>query len=158
MVPVIAESRIIRIIGVTVFFLLADEGPFFVELDLAGLRGKKPRVHRGVREHGAQPTGCSGRRCPCSRRQVGWSCGRRSPRRYGRELCPLPSGSRTGEAFSLGKPGLAGLAIEHAALLGTVVSAHSEVAVAAFVVVQTIRILAAEECKVIHDKGWFHVV
>ena len=40
-VPVIAESPIIRIIGVTVFFLLADEGPFFVELDLAGLRGKK---------------------------------------------------------------------------------------------------------------------
>ena len=67
-------------------------------------------------------------------------------------------GVRQGSAFALGKPGLAGLAIEQAALLGTVVSAHSEVAVAAFAVVQTIRILAAEECKVIHDKGWFHVV
>ena len=52
-------------------------------------------------------------------------------------------------AFSLGKPSLAGLAIEQAALLGTVVSAHGEVAVAAFAVVQTIRILAAEECEVI---------
>ena len=61
-------------------------------------------------------------------------------------------------AFLVGKPGLAGLAIEQAALLGTVVSAHSEVAVAAFAVVQTIRILAAEACEVIHDKGWFHVV
>ena len=67
-------------------------------------------------------------------------------------------GVEQGSAFPLGKPGLAGLAIEQAALLGTVVSAHSEVAVAAFAVVQTIRILAAEECKVIHDKGWFHVV
>ena len=67
-------------------------------------------------------------------------------------------GVEQGRAFSLGKAGLAGLAIEQAALLGTVVSAHSEVAVAAFAVVQTIRILAAEECKVIHDKGWFHVV
>ena len=71
-------------------------------------------------------------------------------------LCQV--GVVTGEAFSLGKPGLAGLAIEHAALLGTVVSAHSEVAVAAFAVVQTIRIQAEEECEVIHDKGWFHVV
>ena len=62
-------------------------------------------------------------------------------------------GVEQGSAFSLGKPGLAGLAIEQAALLGTVVSAHSEVAV-----VQTIRVLAAEECEVIHDKGWFHVV
>ena len=61
-------------------------------------------------------------------------------------------------AFSLGKPGLAGLAIEQAALLGTVVSAHGEVAVAAFAVVQTTRILAAEDCEVVHDKGWFHVV
>ena len=67
-------------------------------------------------------------------------------------------GVRQGSAFSLGKPGLAGLAKEQAALLGTVVSAHSEVAVAAFAVVQTIRILAVEECEVIHDKGWFHVV
>ena len=58
-------------------------------------------------------------------------------------------GVEQGSAFSLGKPGLAGLAIEQAALLGTVVSAHSEVAVAAFAVVQTIRILAAEECEVI---------
>ena len=62
-------------------------------------------------------------------------------------------GVRQGSAFALGKPGLAGLAIEQAALLGTVVSAHSEVAV-----VQTIRVLAAEECEVIYDKGWFHVV
>jgi len=67
-------------------------------------------------------------------------------------------GVEQGSAFSLGKPGLAGLAIEQAALLGTVVSAHSEVAVAAFAVVQTIRILAAEDCEVVHDKGWFHVV
>ena len=63
-------------------------------------------------------------------------------------------GVEQGSAFSLGKPGLA----EQAALLGTVMSAHGEVAVAAFAVVQTIRILAAEKCKVIHDKGWFHVV
>ncbi len=44
-------------------------------------------------------------------------------------------GVRQGSAFSRGKPGLAGLAKEQAALLGTVVSAHSEVAVAAFAVV-----------------------
>ncbi len=67
-------------------------------------------------------------------------------------------GVEQGSAFSLGKTGLAGLAIEQAALLGTVVSAHSEVTVAAFTVVQTIRILAAEECEAIYDKGWFHVV
>ena len=67
-------------------------------------------------------------------------------------------GVEQGSAFSQGKPGLAGLAIEQAALLGTVVSAHGEVAVAAFAVVQTIRILATEECEVIHDKVWFHVV
>ena len=66
--------------------------------------------------------------------------------------------SNRGVPFSLGNAGLAGLAIEQAALLGTVVSAHSEVAVVAFAVVKTIRILAAEECEVIHDKGWFHVV
>ena len=71
-------------------------------------------------------------------------------------LCQV--GVEQGRAFSLGKAGLAGLAIEQAALLGTVVSAHSEVAAAAFAVVQTIRILVAEECEAIHDKGWFHVV
>ena len=67
-------------------------------------------------------------------------------------------GIEQGSAFSLGKPGFARLVIEQGALLGTLVSAHGEVAVAAFAVVQTIRILVAEECKVIHDKGWFHVV
>jgi hypothetical protein len=49
-----------------------------------------------------------------------------------------------GSAFALGKAGLAGLAIEQAALLGAVVAADGEVAVAAFAVVQTIRMLAAE--------------
>ena len=67
-------------------------------------------------------------------------------------------GVEQGSAFSLGKPGLAGLAIEQAALLGTVVTAHGEFAVAAFAVVQTIRILVAEDCAVVHDKGWFYVV
>ena len=67
-------------------------------------------------------------------------------------------GVEKGSAFSLGKPGLAGLAIEQTALLGTVVTTHSEVAVAAFAVVQAIRMLAAEECDFIHGKGWFHVV
>lgn len=56
-------------------------------------------------------------------------------------------------ALALGKAGLAGLAIEQAALLGAVVAADGEVAVAAFAVVWTIWMLAAEECEVIHNKG-----
>ncbi len=76
----------------------------------------------------------------------------------GKDFVLRQVGVEQGSAFSLGKPGLAGLAIEQTALLGTVVSAHSAVAVAAFAVVQTIRIMAAEKCEVIHDNGWFHVV
>ncbi len=48
MIPVIAEVVVIGIFGMTMVLFLGDKGPSFIELDLAGLGGKRPRVRRGT--------------------------------------------------------------------------------------------------------------
>ena len=64
-VPALALLIVVRIAAVAVLFLLADERPLFVELDLARLGGKRPRVRRGVAGPGRPPADRGGSRCPC---------------------------------------------------------------------------------------------
>src|SRR5438270_6536207 len=78
-VPAIAAPVVGLVAAVAVLLLLGDEGPLLIELHRAGPRGKRPRTRRGVAGRGRRPAGRSGRRCPCSRRRGGRSCGRRSP-------------------------------------------------------------------------------
>ena len=48
MIPVIAATSISRIVCVAMLFLLCDETPLLVELNLFGVGGKSRRVRRGV--------------------------------------------------------------------------------------------------------------
>ena len=62
-VPAVAAAIIRRVIRPAVLLLFGHERPLLVELHLAGVRGKKPRVRRGVARR-AHPRGRrSGRRC-----------------------------------------------------------------------------------------------
>ena len=65
MIPVVTAPLIGWVFGGAVLLLLAHECPFFIELHLPGVRGKKPRVRRGVVGHVDRPGGCIERRCPC---------------------------------------------------------------------------------------------
>jgi len=47
-IPIVAASRVSRIVFVTVFLLFSYKVPLFVELNLLGVRGKKQRVPREV--------------------------------------------------------------------------------------------------------------
>ena len=60
MIPVVAATSVSRIIFVAIFFLFFDEVPLFVELNLLGLRGKKPRVRRVTVRHVRPQAGCAG--------------------------------------------------------------------------------------------------
>ena len=61
-IPVVAATSVSRIAFVAIFFLLENEVPLFVELNLLGVGGKTPRVRRGVVRHVCLPIGCSGSR------------------------------------------------------------------------------------------------
>jgi hypothetical protein len=54
-VPPVSLVVIGRVGGVAMRRLLGDERPFLVELDLAGLGGKRPRVRRGRLGRAARP-------------------------------------------------------------------------------------------------------
>jgi hypothetical protein len=61
------------------------------------------------------------------------------------------AGGKQGGAFTLGEAGLAGAADEQPALLaGAVAEANAEVPSAAQAVVLTVRVLAAEQVKLVH--------
>src|SRR5262249_41188814 len=87
-VPLLVVGRVGR---VAILRLLAHEAPHLIELRLAGLRGKQPRVHRGppgraVRPGGRTASPCRGAPSPAAR-----SGGRRTPRpgaRGPRRPCP----------------------------------------------------------------------
>jgi len=55
MVPVVPAPLIRRVVGITLFFLFAHEGPLFVELDLLRLRGKRRPDRRAIGEHARRP-------------------------------------------------------------------------------------------------------
>src|SRR4029077_9452069 len=84
--------------GGAVLLPFADERPLLVELDLARVGGKRPRVRRGVAGLAHPPTGKSGSPCSCSRRPTGrFAAPHNRPRcaRAASRPCPLASGSRT---------------------------------------------------------------
>ena len=66
------------------------------------------------------------------------------------------AGVEQGRALAFGEAGLAGLAVEQAALVRPVAHADGQVAVRTLAVVGTVAILAAEEAKIIHGRltGW----
>ena len=55
MVPVVTAQAVHGIVRITRLFLLEDEGPLLINLDFAGLRGKKPPVPGGVTPHVRPP-------------------------------------------------------------------------------------------------------
>jgi hypothetical protein len=63
------------------------------------------------------------------------------------------SAAEEGTAFAFGETCLAGAADEHAALFGwAVAKANAEIGAAAQAVIRTVRVLAAEEAEVVHEK------
>ena len=48
MIPLIATKPVLLLGGIAVLLFLGDEGPLLIQLHLAGIGGKKPRVRRGV--------------------------------------------------------------------------------------------------------------
>src|SRR5712692_2052944 len=90
MIPIVALLGVGGLLGITRLFFLAHEGPLFVALYRARLRGKPRPTRRAGR----------GRACPPARRSAppsrgslprgAQSCAPHSPRRYGRVLT-LPS-------------------------------------------------------------------
>lgn len=61
-VPVVSLFGIVGVVGVTVLFFFAHEGPLFVKLHFTGIRGKKPLTRRVRRGHARPQGGCSGSR------------------------------------------------------------------------------------------------
>ena len=61
-------------------------------------------------------------------------------------------GIEEGRALAFGEAGLAGLAVEQAALVAAVVAADGEVAVVTATVVGAVAVLAAEALQVVHDE------
>jgi hypothetical protein len=105
---------------VAVFLFLEDVRPLLVELDLTGLRGKKPRTRRGVVEHGA------------AQAAVADDCVGVHPDQSGRRPHAAPLGevmeerdgfalgqfrAEQGRSFPLGEPVAAGAAVEQTTLL-----------------------------------------
>ena len=62
-IPAVAAMVVGRVVGVAAGLLLGDVGPFLVEPDLTGLRGKMPRPRRGVGGSARRPGMRSGPRC-----------------------------------------------------------------------------------------------
>src|SRR5262249_36308774 len=108
-IPAVPLLVIVWVVAVAVLFLLADEGPLFVELDFAGLGGKKPPVRGGVAGHAPRPAHSSGPRCPYSPRRGVPFCGRPRLRRCGPRRRPLSlpaGGRRTGACPCVPRSGL----------------------------------------------------
>jgi hypothetical protein len=59
MIPVVAEVIVIGVRGVAVLLLLVDERPFLIELDFAGIGGKRPPTRRGRLWRAYRPAGPS---------------------------------------------------------------------------------------------------
>ena len=72
-IPVVAATSVRRMTFIAVFFLLVHEVPLFVELNLFGLWGKKPRVRRGVARRVRLPILYNGRRYWDQPSLNGWS-------------------------------------------------------------------------------------
>ena len=121
MVPPVPAVVVGRVVGVAVLLLLEDERPLLVELDLTGVRGKKPRARRGVAGRARRPAGRSGPRCCGSPSPAGRWRGRRCARRGARR--PTTAFSSVSWEPNRGVPlrsenrSLAGAAVEQPALL-----------------------------------------
>ena len=79
MVPMVSLPGIGWFLGVAMLLFLAHERPLRIELDFAGLRGKKPRVRRGLAERADQRLRPVERPYSCSLPPGGWSGGRHNP-------------------------------------------------------------------------------
>ena len=77
-VPIVAASSVGRIRRIATFFLFVDERPLFVELNLACLGGKRPRVRREVALRGRRPSGYIASPCLYALPSNDWFCERRS--------------------------------------------------------------------------------
>ena len=62
MIPIVTTARVSRIVFVAVLLLFSDKVPLFVELNLLGVRGKKPRVRREVVRRVPRRVLCNGLR------------------------------------------------------------------------------------------------
>ena len=61
-IPIVTTACVSRIVFVAVFLLFSDKVPLFVELNLLGIRGKKPRVRREVVRRVLRRVWCNGLR------------------------------------------------------------------------------------------------
>ena len=59
MIPIVAAMIVIGVRRVAVLLLLVDEGPFLIELDFAGIGGKRPPTRRGRLWRADRPAGPS---------------------------------------------------------------------------------------------------
>jgi hypothetical protein len=82
MVPVVSSLTVIWVIIITVFFFLADKGPFLIELSFSGLRGKKLPTGREAPGRVCRPLWCSGLLYLDALLPNGWSFERRNLQRY----------------------------------------------------------------------------
>src|SRR5205085_11547454 len=97
-VPPVPAVVVRRVAGVAVLLLLEDERPLLVELDLTGVRGKKPPARRGAGGRGRRPVGRSGPPCCGSPSPAGRWRGRRCGRPGARRStppAPRSAGTRT---------------------------------------------------------------
>ncbi len=97
-VPGISLAVVVGVERVAFFLLLGDEGPLRVELDFTGVRGKKPRVRRAIRECALRPIGSNGRPCCGPPGRADPADERRNPRRCVRGPtgpCRAADGNRT---------------------------------------------------------------
>ena len=98
MVPVVSLPSVVGVGRIAAFFLLAHKRPLFVELNLACIGGKRPRVRRGVGGRGRRPTDCNASPYLDAHPANGRFCERRSLPRYAparRGLFPQVGSRRT---------------------------------------------------------------
>lgn len=150
-VPSIAAQAVERIVRVAVLLFLADEAPLVIDLDRAGLRGKKPPVLGG-----------GGRRAPGEGQVAGHRVlvhldqttgGTRATAlldvpQHGAGLVVGKPRTLQDRALALGEVALAGAAVDHAdALACAAPAAEGEISSAAHALIGAAGILATEVFK-----------
>ena len=108
MIPTIALVGIVRIVGGTMLLLLADKGPFLIELAFSGLRGKKPPTRHAHLWSDCLPACCSGPRSLYSPRSTERWLVPHSPPGYARaptRFSPRPGGRGTTRCLCAQKSG-----------------------------------------------------